>query len=144
MTETATTAIVPTAIDVNRLIPRVTRPPSEMTTAIPLKNTARPAVELDVSMASGIVAAAPLGPEAGDHEQGVVDRHGEAHQHDQLVVRADRADGLAVEREEVRGRQRGDCEQQRDHRRDDRAERDEQDQERHRDRETGGSRRAPR
>ena len=56
MTETATTAIVPTAIDVNRLIPRVTRPPSEMTTAIPLKNTARPAVELDVSMASGIVA----------------------------------------------------------------------------------------
>ncbi len=56
ITETSTTAIVPTAIDVNRLIPSVTRPPSEMTTAMPEKNTARPAVELDVSIAPWTVA----------------------------------------------------------------------------------------
>ena len=56
MTETSTTPIVPTAIDVNRLIPSVSRPPSEMTTAMPEKNTARPAVLLDVSIASWTVA----------------------------------------------------------------------------------------
>ena len=56
ITDTATTPIVPTAIEVNRLIPSVSRPPSEITTAMPEKNTARPAVLLDVSIAWWTVA----------------------------------------------------------------------------------------
>ena len=60
--------MVPTAIDVNRLIPRVISPPSEITTAMPLKNTARPAVLLAVSIARGRRAGSSLRPEAGDHE----------------------------------------------------------------------------
>ena len=56
MTDTATTPIVPTAIEVNRLIPSVSRPPSEITTAMPEKKTARPAVLLEVSIAAWTVA----------------------------------------------------------------------------------------
>jgi hypothetical protein len=53
MIETRTTPIVPTAIEVNRVIPRVNRPASEIITARPLKKTARPAVLLAISIASG-------------------------------------------------------------------------------------------
>ena len=69
---------------------------------------------------------APLGPEAGDQEQRVIDGHGEPDQDDELAgVRADRGDRLAVEREDPEGREeRGHGEHERDERRDDRAERD--------------------
>ena len=50
-TVTATTEIVPMAIDVNSDTPRVIRPASEIITARPEKKTARPAVLLEISMA---------------------------------------------------------------------------------------------
>ena len=53
ITETSTTPIVPTAIDVKRVIPSVKSPASEIITASPEKKTARPAVLLETSMASG-------------------------------------------------------------------------------------------
>ena len=137
ITATSTTAIVPTAMPVNRLIPSVTRPPSEITTAMPEKNTARPAVlERRLDRLVDARAPLPLRSEARDHEQRVVDGDGEAHQHDQLArVRADRRDGLAVQPEEaVRGREARRGEEQRHHGGSDRAEREQQDQERDRDR----------
>ena len=80
-------------------------------------------------------APPPFRPEARDHEQRVVDRHREAHQHDQLGgVRAHRPDRLAVEAEQaVRGGEARERKDQRDRGRDDRAERDQQDHERDRD-----------
>ena len=51
MTDTKTTEIVPIAIDVNSDTPRVMSPASEIITASPEKNTARPAVLLETSMA---------------------------------------------------------------------------------------------
>ncbi len=51
MTETKTTEMVPTAIDVNSETPSVTRPASEIITASPEKKTARPAVLLETSIA---------------------------------------------------------------------------------------------
>ena len=102
MTDTRTTAIVPTAIDVNSDTPRVISPASEIITASPEKKTARPAVLLEISIAlERVPAGAPLDPEAGDHEQRVVDRDGEPDEHDQLGrVRADRPDDLAVDAED--------------------------------------------
>ncbi len=50
MTDTRTTEIVPIAIDVNSDTPRVIRPASEIITASPEKNTARPAVLLEISI----------------------------------------------------------------------------------------------
>ena len=75
-------------------------------------------------------------PEAGDHEQRVVDRDGEADQHDQLGrVRAGRRDELAEDAEDAEGReQRRHGQDERDDRGDERAERDEQDDERQADR----------
>ena len=49
-TDTATTEMVPTAIEVNSETPRVMRPASEIMTAIPEKKTARPAVLLEISI----------------------------------------------------------------------------------------------
>jgi hypothetical protein len=51
MTETSTTEMVPTAIDVNSETPRVNSPASEIITARPEKKTARPAVLLETSIA---------------------------------------------------------------------------------------------
>ena len=51
MTDTKTTEIVPIAIDVNSDTPRVMSPASEIITASPEKNTARPAVLLETSIA---------------------------------------------------------------------------------------------
>ena len=50
MTDTRTTEIVPIAIEVNSDTPRVIRPASEIITASPEKNTARPAVLLEISI----------------------------------------------------------------------------------------------
>ena len=52
MTETSTTAIVPTAIDRNSGSSSRNRPPIEIITASPEKNTARPAVLLATSIAA--------------------------------------------------------------------------------------------
>ena len=137
-TETRTTAIVPTAIDRKSGSSSRNRPAIEIITASPEKKTARPAVALDdLDRAELRAAVPPLGPEAGDHEQRVVDRDGQPDQDDELArVRADRARPLAVEREDAERRQeRGHREDERDDRRDERAERDQQDHERDRERE---------
>ena len=84
------------------------RPASEIITASPEKKTARPAVLLETSIAlARSRPRPPLDPEAGDHEQRVVDRDGEADEHDQLGrVRADRADDLAVDTQDPERGQR--------------------------------------
>ena len=120
MTDTNTTEIVPIAIDVNSETPSVMSPASEIITASPEKNTARPAVLLETSIALRPLAAGPpFDPEPGDHEQRVVDGDGEPDEHDQLRrVGADRPDDLAVDAEDAERRdQRGDGEDQRHDRR---------------------------
>ena len=120
-----TTEIVPMAIERKSGSSSTNSPAIEIITARPEKNTARPAVLEATSMAAELVASSPLGAEARDHEQRVVDRDGEADQDDQLVrVRADRRDELAVQREHAeRGQQRGDRQDQRHDGRDRRPER---------------------
>ncbi len=78
----------------------------------------------------------PLRPEAGEHEQRVVDCDRQPDEHDQLTrVWADRRDELAVEPENPECcQQRTDRENERDDRRHDRPEGDQQDDERERDR----------
>ena len=53
-TEIRTTAIEPMAIDLKTSSSIRSRPPSEIMTAMPLKKTARPAVELATSMAPNL------------------------------------------------------------------------------------------
>ena len=65
MTDTRTTPIVPTAIDVNSETPRVKRPASEIITASPEKKTARPAVLLATSIAGGIAGRPAARPGSG-------------------------------------------------------------------------------
>ena len=91
----------------------------------------------DLDRLGAVAAGPPLDPEPGDHEQRVVDRDGQADQHDQLRrVRADRARDLAVDAQDPeRGQERGRRQDERHERRDDRAEGEQQDDERQRHRE---------
>ena len=140
-TDTKTTEIVPIAIDVNSDTPRVIRPGQRDHHRQPGEED-RPAggAAGDLDRLGPVAAGPPLDPEAGDHEQRVVDRDGEPDEHDQLGrVRADRPDDLAVDAEDPeRGDQRGDRQDQRHDRRDDRPEREQQDHERQRDRQPQG------
>src|SRR6266550_4132135 len=148
MTEMRTTAMVPIAIDRKNGSSRKSRPAIEIMTASPLKNTARPAVPLAISMARSFSPASPrsinrhtdhapmaLRAESGHHEQRVIDRHGQADQdHELRGIRADRSDRLAVDAQEPeRCQERADREDQRHSRRNHRPERDQQDEERQRD-----------
>ena len=135
-TEMNTTEIVPIAIERKSGSSSRNRPPIEIITASPEKNTARPAVLEAVEMAGQLVAPSPLRPEARDHEQRVVDRDGQADQHDELArVRADGRDELAVQGEDPeRGEQRRDGQDQGHEGRHRRPEREQQDREGQRDR----------
>ena len=135
-TEMKTTEIVPIAIERNSGSSSRNSPAIEIMTARPEKNTARPAVLEATSDGRQLVAPAPLGAEARDHEQRVVDRDGQPDQDDQLAgVWADRRDELAVQAQDPeRRQQRRDRQDERHDRRDGRTERDQQDHERQRDR----------
>ena len=76
-------------------------------------------------------ARAPLAPEAGDHEQGVVHADGQADQHDELArAHCHRSDDLAVDAQDAKaGEQRREGQDERHRRRDRGTEGDEQDQE---------------
>ena len=92
MTDTSTTAIVPIAIDVNSDDAEGDQA-GQRDHHREAREEDRPAggAARDLDRLGAVAAGPSLDPEAGDHEQRVVDRDGEPDEHDQLGrVRADR------------------------------------------------------
>ena len=89
MTDTRTTPIVPTAIDVNSDDAEGDEPGERDHHREPGEEH-RPAggAARDLDGHGPIAAGPPLDPEAGDHEQRVVDGDGQADQHDELDRRS--------------------------------------------------------
>ncbi len=104
MTETRTTMMAP-APRLRKIVEGMSSMPSSATTTVmPLKNTARLAVEPVAAIASYFVEArAALLAVAGDDEQRVVDADGEAHHRDDVGDEERELENLAEQRGDADG-----------------------------------------